>query len=76
MTSGDLIQIAVYKNDELMFRILANDGNSGYDMSSNFGVSECEAGDVVWVLVDDGGGFFSGHTSGYHSFSGFLLNKL
>ena len=69
------IWVRIIKNDEELFRVFAGDANPINDMSSSSSVIECEAGDVVWVIVA-GGGPFSGNTDNYHVFSGFLLNKL
>ena len=67
--------VYVLKNDEELFRVIADDENYDIVMSSNSGVIECQAGDVVWVLVADAGKF-NANTDNYHLFSGFLLNKL
>ena len=55
--------------------MIADDENGDIDISSSSGVIECGAGDVIYVLVGYSGNF-EGHETGFHTFSGFLLNKL
>ena len=75
LTYNDQIRIDLYKNQEVLIRILANNENSDFDSSSGSVVSECLAGDVVWVQVGNGGNFLY-HNFNCPLFSGFLLNKL
>ena len=55
----------------MLICILANNENSDFDSSSGSVVTECLAGDVVWVQV--GGSYnFNDHSSNSNVFSGFL----
>ena len=65
----------MYKNNEVLISVLADDENNDYDSSSGSVVTECLSGDVVWVEVEMDGNVYA-HGSNVHLFSGFLLNKL
>ena len=75
LTHNDHIQIKIFKNNEVLIRVLADNDNSNLDSGSGSVVTECVSGDVVWVQVGVGGKFDS-NKANYNFFSGFLLNKL
>ena len=74
-TYNDHIWVCLLRNDHELLRVYVDGENGDYDMSSSSSVTECRAGDAVWVIVGSGGSFVA-HTWNYHVFSGFLLNKL
>ena len=75
LTFNDIIGVYMYKNNDELVMVFADDENVDLDSSSGSVVTECLSGDVVWVQVEVGGNFLS-HTSNYHFFSGFILTKL
>lgn len=71
MCQNDFIRAAIYRNSELLVTTEALDENNGFPSASTSVVTECNAGDVVWVNTEIAGVLHAFNRNDV--FSGFLF---